>query len=141
MGNKNTINHIGEILKIESDSIKVNIKSVSACSGCHAKGACGMADVKDKIINVPKIAGLEYNVGEKVNVICNEELGYIALFWAYVFPLILILVTLFIGNLFTDDERIYGIISIAILIPYYITLRLFKEKLKKRFVFRIEKIK
>lgn len=141
MGNKNTINHIGEILKIESDSIKVNIKSVSACSGCHAKGACGMADVKDKIINVPQTAGIEYIVGEKVNVICNEELGYIALFWAYVFPLILILVTLFIGNLFTDDERIYGIISIAILIPYYITLRLFKEKLKKRFVFRIEKIK
>ena len=141
MGNKSTINHIGVVREINTNSIKVNILSVSACSGCHAKGACSMADVKDKIIEVSQTNDIEYTIGEKVDVICDEELGYIALFWAYVFPLIIVLITLLVGSLFTEDERIYGIISVAILIPYYLMLRLFKDKLKKRFIFRIEKIK
>jgi len=141
MGNKNTINHIGVIREVNTNDIKVNILSVSACSGCHAKGACSMADVKDKIIEVPNAIDIEYTIGEKVNVICDEELGYIALFWAYVFPLILVLISLLVGSFFTEDERIYGIISVTILIPYYLTLKLFKEKLKKKFIFRIEKIK
>jgi sigma-E factor negative regulatory protein RseC len=139
MGKKKTINHTGIIQNISSERILVQIMNLSACSGCHAKGACSMADVKEKIIEVHNPQSLEYIVGDKVNVICDEELGFIALFWAYICPLIIILVTLFVGSLFTESEMIYGLISCLILIPYYLTLRLFKDKLKKRFNFKIEK--
>lgn len=139
MGKKKTIDHIGIIQNISTESILVTIENQSACAGCHAKGACSMADVKDKIIEIPTPSSNEFKEGDKVNVICDEELGFIALFWAYIFPLILIFTCLFIGSIFIDDEKIYGIASLLILLPYYLILSMFKSKLKKRFTFRIEK--
>lgn len=139
MGKKKTIDHIGIIQEISAERILVKIENHSACSGCHAKGACSVADVKDKIIEIDNPKSIDFNIGDRVNVICDEELGFIALFWAYLCPLILVLTTLFIGSIFIDSEKIYGIISVLILIPYYLILRLFKDKLRKRFNFRIEK--
>jgi len=141
MGKKSTIDHIGIIQEISDKIVRVKIENQSACAGCHANGACSMADVKEKYIDINTPIKENFNIGEKVNVVCDEELGFIALFWAYIFPLILIFTTLIIGNFFTEDEKIYGGLSLIVLVPYFLILRLFKNKLKKRFSFRIDKIK
>lgn len=141
MGKEKTISHLGIIVEKNQHHIKVKIENHSACSACHAKGACSTADLKEKIIEVPTTEQYNYTVGQKVNVICNEELGFLALFWAYILPLILVILSLFIGATLFDDERIYGILSVLILIPYYTVLWCYKSKLKKQFLFRIEKIK
>ena len=67
IGKSGTIQHEGTVQKVGSDSVVVDITSVSACSGCHAEGFCSLSDKKEKSV---KIAG-SYNVarGERVTVV------------------------------------------------------------------------
>lgn len=139
MSNPKKIDHEGTILEIKGSKIKVGIINVSACAGCHAKGACSMADMKEKSIDVVDYTN-RFTVGEKVKLSYQESLGWLAMFLAYVLPFILILITLFITTAITNNELISGIVAVAILVPYYITLSFFKGNLKKTFSFTIEKI-
>ena len=100
-----------------------------------------MADVKEKYIEVSTHCNEDWEKGEKVIVLCNEELGFIALFWAYVLPFIVVICTLLICTSLNLGELYSGLISLGILIPYYLILSLFKTKLKKKFSFDIEKYK
>lgn len=133
------IDHEGTILKIKDGKICVGIVNVSACSACHAKGACTMSDMKEKSIDVIDYSN-KFEVGEKVNLSYRESLGWLAMFLAYVLPFIVVLITLFIATAISGDELISGISALAILIPYYLILAFFKGRLKKTFSFTIDKI-
>ncbi|GAB7088203.1 SoxR reducing system RseC family protein [Marinifilum fragile] len=139
MSNPKQIDHEGTILEIKDGKITVGIVNVSACAGCHAKGACTMSDMKEKSIDVIDYSN-KYSVGEKVKLTYRESLGWFALMLAYVIPFVLVLLVLFIATAFTNDELISGLLSLAILPPYYIILSFFKGRLKKTFSFTIEKI-
>lgn len=138
MSNPKQIDHEGTILEIKDGKITVGIVNVSACAGCHAKGACTMSDMKEKSIDVIDYSN-KYSVGEKVKLTYRESLGWFALMLAYVIPFVLVLLVLFIATAFTNDELISGLLSLAILPPYYIILSFFKGRLKKTFSFTIEK--
>lgn len=133
------IDHEGTILEIQDGKISVGIVNVSACSGCHAKGACTMSDMKEKSIDVIDYSN-KFEVGEKVNLSYKESLGWLAMFLAYVLPFIIVLITLFVATAITGNELISGISALAILIPYYIVLSFFKGSFKKTFSFTIDKI-
>ncbi|WP_321280618.1 SoxR reducing system RseC family protein [Marinifilum fragile] len=139
MSNPKQIDHEGTILEIMDGKITVGIVNVSACAGCHAKGACTMSDMKEKSIDVIDYSN-KFSVGEKVRLTYRESLGWFALMLAYVIPFVLVLLVLFIATAFTNDELISGLLSLAILPPYYIILSFFKGRLKKTFSFTIEKI-
>ncbi|MPQ46069.1 hypothetical protein GCQ56_03520 [Marinifilum sp. N1E240] len=139
MSNPKQIDHEGTILEIEDGKITVGIVNMSACAGCHAKGACTMSDMKEKSIDVIDYTN-RFTIGEKVKLTYQESLGWFALFLAYVLPFVLVLLTLFISTVITNNELISGLLALAILLPYYIILSFFKGRLKKTFSFTIEKI-
>ena len=66
----------------------------------------------------------------------SSILGY---FWSLLNP-ILMLATLIIAGSVTNNELYSGLLSIAILVPYYITLYIFRHLLKKVFNFEVEEI-
>jgi sigma-E factor negative regulatory protein RseC len=115
----------------------VNIINHSACSGCHAKGACTVADYQEKEIEVSDYTG-NYNIGQEVTIVFKQAKGYTALIWGYVFPFFLVLGTLIVAQEITGDELKAGILSLIILIPYYITLYFFRHLLKKVLKFEVE---
>ncbi|BAX79204.1 SoxR reducing system RseC family protein [Labilibaculum antarcticum] len=139
MQDPNKIDHEGTILEIEEGKITVGIVNVSACSACHAKGACSMSDMKDKSIDVIDYSN-KFKVGEKVNLSYRESLGWLAMFLAYVLPFVLVVLALILATTITSNELISGISALAILLPYYIVLSFFKRHFKKTFSFTIEKI-
>ncbi|MFA9370609.1 MAG: SoxR reducing system RseC family protein [Labilibaculum antarcticum] len=139
MQDPNKIDHEGTILEIEEGKITVGIVNVSACSACHAKGACSMSDMKDKSIDVIDYSN-KFKVGEKVNLSYRESLGWLAMFFAYVLPFVLVVLALILATTITSNELISGISALAILLPYYIILSFFKRHFKKTFSFTIEKI-
>jgi sigma-E factor negative regulatory protein RseC len=139
MGKEKNINHKGKIVDIKEEKIKVSIIAKSACSGCHAKSACTMSDSKEKIIDIINY-GKNFEIGEEVNVVYKESLGWYALFLGYVLPFILVFLCLILTLLITEDELQSGLASLILLIPYYTGLYLFKNKIKKNFEFVIEKI-
>jgi len=133
------IDHVGTILEIEDGKIKVGILNVSACAACHAKGACSMADMKEKSIDVIDYSN-KFELGEKVNLSYRESLGWLAMFLAYVLPFVLVMLALVISTTITKNELISGVSALIVLLPYYIILSFFKDRLKKTFSFTIEKI-
>ena len=121
------------------NSLVVSIINQSACSGCHAKGACSIADVQEKEIDIiPN--GKNYSPGEEIAVLLKETQGFKALFYGYVLPFLLVLFTLIIAFSATGSEGFAGLLSLGILIPYYITLYFFRDNFKIVFKFEVEEI-
>jgi positive regulator of sigma E activity len=131
------IKHTGFVKRVTSDSLIVNIVSQSACSSCHAQGACSVSDFQDKEIEISHFTK-QYTPGQEVTVVFRQSQGYAAIVWSYIVPFILVFATLIISVSVTDNELIGGLLALAILIPYYITLYFIRHLLKKVFKFEVE---
>ena len=132
------IEHWGIIKEITSESIRVNLINVSACSTCHTKGACSVADVDNKVIDVINPGG-SFKTGEMVKVIFQKSLGPLALFFGYLFPFIFMMIALVISWEITRNEVLAGVTALLSVVVYYLGLTLFRDKLKSTFTFRIQK--
>lgn len=134
-----SIVHEGIIDSVSENAVKVRILQVSACSGCHAKGVCSSVDQKERIIEVLPDSNT-YKQGERVSLYGRRSWGLKAVFWAFFLPFVLMTSSIIFLSSLHISELISGLSSLAILIPYYIILSLFKNQLKKNFSFTINKI-
>lgn len=133
-----TISHEGVVTKITDEMLEIKIISQSACAACHAKSACGMGEQAEKILTVPRPEDQEFQLLQKVKVVMAIGQGNKAAVLAYLIPIILLLAVLFICLGLGLSEGLSALISIAALIPYYIVLYTQRDKLKKKFEYRIE---
>jgi len=132
------IEHSGFVHQINGKHIKVQILQESACSGCHAKGACTAADMADKFIDVESDdAGLK--IGQNVIIYGQSSMGLLAVLLSFVIPFLLILFTLFILKDKIDNEAISGSIALGTLLPYFLILSFFNKKLKSKLKFYIKR--
>jgi positive regulator of sigma E activity len=129
------IGHEGIVQSRSQNMVVVKITSSSACSSCHAGNACGMAGREEKLIEVS--GSYDLKPGDNVKVIMKQEEGYSALMLGYIFPLIIVLVTLITLSSLSVPELKAGLGSIVSLILYYIILRLFRRKIGQRFTFSL----
>ncbi len=137
-GSQNPIEHKGIIDNIDCDKIYVRILSQSACASCHARGSCPVSKLKEKIIEINKTKSNNYKIGEAVKVTMAKSLGTKAVLLAYFFPFIVLLLSLIILINFTGNQGLSGLISIGLLIPYYLILYFYRNKIKKTFKFQIK---
>jgi len=133
---KNTISHKGVVQKSGNESVTVIISSSSACSGCHAEGACSLSGNEEKIIEVKG----RYNLleGDKVEVIMKQSDGFTAVFISYLLPLIIVITSLIVLLYLSFPEPVAGLMSIFFLLPYYLGIYLFRKKINDRFVFSLK---
>jgi len=130
-GDLKQITHQGVISKISPNKITVALKGNVNCEGCKAQSACGVSDSNDKEIEVIN-STQSFQLNETVDVLLKRELGLKAVFWAYVFPFILMFVVLVVTSFFVK-EWIAGLISLFVLIPYYLMLYISKDRFQKAF--------
>jgi sigma-E factor negative regulatory protein RseC len=135
-GSIGTINHEGIVQKADDKAAIVTISAATACSGCHAEGSCTLSGKEEKIIEV---AG-NYNVkpGDRVTILMKQSMGYAALFFGYLLPLISVIFTLVILISINLNELSAGLISLAMLIPYYFILYLFRKRINEKFTFMLK---
>jgi len=139
MSDSKSIEHKGRIDSIEENKINVSFLAMSGCASCHAKGVCSAADMQEKSVEVIDFTN-QYRVGEEVNVTLKQSLGFRALLLGYVLPFVIVLVMLIVLTIITENEAISGLGALSVLIPYYVVLFLLKDKIRKQFTFRINKI-
>lgn len=132
------IEHDGIVRKITDKNIMVDILVQEACASCKVKGACGVSEGKEKTIEVP-LPDQVYKAGEHVRVYMKQSLGFHALFYGYILPFLIVFAILITLMVITENELLAGISSISVLIPYYITLYLLRNSLRKQFSFSIKK--
>jgi len=134
----NNICHQGIVVKCEDDCVFVQIEAVSACAACKAKSMCNLTEVQDKIIEVGTKEPLKYKPGDQVVVQMKRSMGARALWLGYLLPFAVVMISLFLFSHLTGSELQAGLISLLLLIPYYLILYTMRDKLKKTFVFEIQ---
>lgn len=130
--------HSGVISKISRGSVVVSLDKNLHCESCRAKGACGVADSASKEVEVAHPGG-RFTLYEPVEVILRKHSGHKAVFWAYVFPFILMLGTLLAASSLLP-EWVAGLLSLLVLIPYYLLLRGLKDYFRKTLAITLKRI-
>ena len=133
------IQHKGIVEQIEGNRVRVVVSQQGACDGCHAKGVCGEKG-KERVIDVVTPHAAEFSVGERVIVaLLNRNMAYSSVVWAYLLPLVVLLVVLFgmKGCGATDGQS--ALVAIAVIALYYTGLYIFRNKIDKKIEFTIIK--
>ncbi|MBO7556437.1 MAG: SoxR reducing system RseC family protein, partial [Alphaproteobacteria bacterium] len=121
------ITHQAIISDIKKDNIILEMIRTEACKSCALKGIC---EEKRQISAKPS-QNTKYNIGEKVNVYISEKQAFIAIFFGYILPLLLVLTILCLCLYFFNSETIAALASLSVLPFYYTVLHFFEKNFKK----------
>lgn len=139
MGKSSRVQHEGIVKSISIQTLEVSIISHSACSGCHAKSACGIADMKEKVITAQRPRE-ELRPGDKVIVYASVNNAFYSVLLAYIMPSILIIATIFFLEKSGSSELYAAISSLILLAGYFIILYFCRNKIARKINFTVEKI-
>jgi sigma-E factor negative regulatory protein RseC len=128
----------GIVESVNNQRIVVRIDRGSACGHCSANGICNMAESTERVIEL-KDSTQTFAVGEWVGITISRSMGNKAVILGYLIPFVLLISSLLIFTAFKLSEWIVGVSSLLTLVPYFIILSLFRERLRKTFTFSIHK--
>ena len=148
------IKHDGIIIALNEDGTAlVRIVQTSACAACKAKAMCASAESAEKEMMVMLLGDGQWAVGDTVEVMVQQKMGWKAVVLAYLLPFFVMLAVMFIGNglLAMGDgatgllgneakrEAVLGTVALCAMALYYLVLGMFKDKLQKEFSFTAKK--
>ena len=148
------IKHDGIIIALNEDGTAlVRIVQTSACAACKAKAMCASAESAEKEMTVVLLGDEQWVVGNEVEVMVQQKMGWKAVMLAYLLPFFVMLAVMFIGNgllamgdgaigLLGDEakrEAVLGTVALCAMALYYLVLGMFKDKLQKEFSFTARK--
>ena len=133
---KDKIQHDGTVREVGIDSVVVSIVSCAACAGCQIRGMCGMTENEEKIIDIK--GSYDVSPGDKVTVQMEESAGMKAVVLSYLVPFFIVVGSLVILQSLSINELQAGLISIALLVPWFLILYLFRKKLDRSFIFTLK---
>ena len=136
MSKAETIRHEGIVESLGAEGCTVRILQASACSSCSARQLCRSSESKEKLVEV-KGHYPTLHVGDRVMLVGSVRQGLQASVLAYVVPLIIMLVVLFLVT-HHYGEKLGALAALLALALYYGMLFLLKDKLAGQFLFRIE---
>lgn len=134
---KAKIEHAGIVAKITDKSLYINMLVSSACGTCEAKGACLVSESEIKQVEIPA-THRNLKEGDEVVVRMDQSQGILAMFLGYVLPFILMIIVLIISLQVSNNEAVSGLLSLGILIPYYLILYMGRHRLKQKFTFTLK---
>lgn len=134
------IEHSGVVERIEGDAVLVRITSHSACGSCKARAACGLAETQEKIVEVYTPEAGSYHPGEEVSVGVRRRAGAVAVVYAYVGALAVLLVVLMVSSLALGwSDGASALAALAGVALYYGVLGLFRRRIEHTIHFTITK--
>ena len=135
------IKHDGIIIALNEDGTAlVRIVQTSACAACKAKAMCASAESAEKEMTVVLLGDGQWAVGDTVEVMAQQKMGWKAVVLAYLLPFFVMLAVMLIGNaIWAVREEILGTVALCAMAVYYLVLGMFKDKLQKEFSFTARK--
>ncbi len=98
---------------------------------------CSAFEMSEKVIEVKNDHKPLLKTGDRVDLVMTRSMGSKAVILGYFLPFVLVMLTLLISSSYLS-ELWAGLLSLSILVPYYIILALFKDRLSRTFEFKIE---
>jgi len=134
---KNIVAHPGIIKRIEDNKVEIAIMVTSGCASCEIKGACSVSDVEEKSVMVTVDDANRYSINQPITIEMQQSLGTWAVLLGYVFPFLVLFTGLIIFINIGIDQGIAGLLSLLLLLPYYLSLYFLKNYLGTRFYYNI----
>lgn len=128
----------GIVEEINDHRIRVKLRRDSVCGQCSAHALCNLSDISERIIESTDDT-LNLKTGDVVGVAISRNMGNKAVFLGYLVPFLLLLSVLIALNSLGYSELFSGLVSVAVLIPYYLLIYLLRERLKNSFHFSVRK--
>ena len=88
------ISHQGTVTSVNPPKVYVQITSYSACHNCDARHGCGLMECRNKSVEIDTPEAQLYRPGDKVIVSLAPRFGLLAVFYSYILPLLVMLITL-----------------------------------------------
>lgn len=132
------ITHTGIIDSISHGCVSVRIMQMAACSSCQAAKLCRSSEQKEKIIEVVTPDANQYKVGQEVTIVGSVSQGLHATLFAYVLPLLLMLVSMVLAASSGSNDAVVAMVGLLVLALYFLLLYLLRGRFERRFAFRIE---
>ena len=139
------IKHDGIIIALHGDgTARVRIVQTSACAACKAKAMCASAESKEKEMDVVLLGDEQWAIGDTVEVMVQQKMGWKAVILAYLLPFFVMLAVVAVGSgignrIAEIGEEVIGTVALCAMAVYYIVLGLFKDKLQREFSFTARK--
>jgi sigma-E factor negative regulatory protein RseC len=124
--NTNYLEHRGLVTDCHNGRLKISLPG-SGCSACH-KSLCILGDSKAKEVEIHS-PDTSFITGEEVLVRINSSSGYKAVFLLYLLPFLLMLISIIVMQNVGYHESIAGVISLLILIPYFLVVYSFRKRI------------
>ncbi|MBQ6082806.1 MAG: SoxR reducing system RseC family protein [Bacteroidales bacterium] len=131
------VSHPGVVVGIGEQDLEIEILSASSCGACNIKSACGMSEMKEKRVTVPKPADKEFIVGQPVSIIMSTKQGNKAALIAYFIPTLIIITLTVVLSSFIKEwlAALAGIGAMAVY--YFVLYYFFRDKLRNEFTYEI----
>ena len=134
---KNKVTHPGIVSEIDGNNLNISMIVRSGCASCEIKGVCSVSDVEKKSVIVTVTNPQNYKLNQAVTVVMKQSLGTWAVLLGYVFPFLVVLISLIITINSGLNEGLSGLISILILVPYYLVIYASRNYLSSKFKYSI----
>jgi sigma-E factor negative regulatory protein RseC len=134
----NKIKHSGVVEKVQGDTVQVRIVQTSACAACKVASHCNAAESKEKLVDVRCANSAAYKTGQQVVVTASTEVAARALLLGFGLPFVVLVSVLFIVLQVSGNEALAALSGLAALLPYYVVLYLFRDRIREQLSFAIE---
>ncbi len=137
----NNITHEGVVVKVEGQRVTVQFVQNSACSGCHAKTLCsgGTSESATRKV-IANSYGVSYEVGDYVRVVVTSGLAWTAVILAFVVPMVLALICLFVVVGYTGSEMKGCLATLVLLGVYFFFVWMQRDHLERKTEFTLERL-
>lgn len=133
------ISHSGIVESVAEGCVKVRILQTSACAACKVASHCNASDKKEKIVEVFCDDAASYQKGQEVRVTASKQVAANALLLGFGLPFLLLMLILIATLKLSGNEGVAAIAALASLVPYYLVLWLFKDRIRQRLAFALER--
>ena len=123
------ISHDGQVIEIAQGEYVVKISAQPACASCGAKSLCSTTGTTGKHIRAVPYEALQ--LGDHVQVIMEERLGWKAIFYSFVLPFLVMMLALCAAYAAGSGDTSAALSAVGSLVPYYFLLYLFKKKIEE----------
>ncbi len=130
--------HEARIVAVYPDERRVEAEMVvsSACGNCKAKAVCGSGESQMRLVSVYTDHPEIYKVGDEVTIAIEQIMGYKAIVFSYIVPLVVMLLALVLTHSRWGD-LVAGLSALGACALYFVVLAFFRKRLEKVIVFSV----
>lgn len=125
--------HPGIVVGIDGHRLQIRLLQTSGCSACGSKDTCPSGGRRGRLLEVSVDDAGAYRPGSAVWVSCRRSLLPRAVGWAFGLPFLVVAGSLALLLALGLGEAAAGLLSLALLAPYYTGLWLCRKRMSRRF--------